>query len=151
MHTEPVRQKRRRTRSVIVIVVVIALAIVAAMALFAWLRRPEGPSIVGVWRDTWRVTHTGGDTYTGVGLSDAIEPDSGCPYHAGETEWRITGKAPRYGGQERWVKGSNGRNCEYVWSDATFTLLDDGRTLEVCSGDPFFRTEPVCRKLPRTG
>ncbi len=146
----PVRPKGRRARVVLAVVIVIVLAVLAAVALLVWLRRPEGPSIVGVWRDTWKVETTGNDTYTGIGLSDAIEPDSGCPYRAGETEWRITGKAPQYEGEERWVKGSGGRNCEYAWSEATFTLLDGGMTVEVCSADPWNRTGRQCRKLPRS-
>jgi hypothetical protein len=148
---ELTRRKRRRTWVVLAVVVVIVLLILAVVALFAWVREPEGPSIVGVWRDTWRVETTGNDSFTGIGLSDAIEPDSGCPYRAGETEWRITGRSPRYDGEERWVKGSRGQNCEYAWSEATFTLLDGGKTLEVCSADPWNRTERLCRKLPRTG
>ena len=140
----------RRAWVVLAVVVVAAFAGLATCAVLNRERTPEGPSIVGVWRDTWRVERTGDDAYTAVGLGDAIEPDSGCPYRAGDTEWRITGKAPQYEGEERWVKGSSGRNCEYAWSKATFTLLDEGNTVEVCSADPWNRTERLCRKLPRT-
>jgi len=148
---EPVRPKRRWAWAILAVVLVAALGGLATCALLAREPAPERPSIVGEWRGTWRVERTGDDTYTGIGLSDAIEPDSGCPYRAGETEWRVTGKAPQYGGEERWVRGAGGQNCEYTWSKATFTLLDEGNTVEVCSTDPWNRGERLCRKLPRTG
>ena len=151
MQPEPVRPKRRWAWAILAIELVAALGGLATCVLLAREPAPEPPSIVGEWRGTWRVERTGDDTYTGIGLSDAIEPDSGCPYSAGETEWRITGKAPQYEGEERWVKGAGGQNCEYAWSKATFTLLDEGRTVEVCSTDPWNRSGRLCRKLPRTG
>lgn len=133
---------------VAVLIVIAALAGVIAYLL----TRPgsDEPSIVGTWRDTWQVSESGRGTYTGIGLSDAVEPDSGCLYRAGETEWRMTGTAPRYEGEERWVKGSNGQNCEFAWAKATFTLLDNGQTVEVCSTSPWNPSESPCRKLPRT-
>lgn len=127
-----------------------AAAVAGAVLLWPSPPEPAGPSIVGVWRDTWQVERTGDQAYTGIGLTDAIEPDSGCPYRVGETEWQITGVAPHYAGEERWVKGSNGQNCEYAWASATFTLLDDGQTIEVCSTDPFRPGPQLCRRLPRT-
>lgn len=140
----------RRTIVLLAVVLGALLAVAATCALMSGEDEPEGPTIVGTWRDTWQVERTGDQAYTGIGLTDAIEPDSGCPYRAGETEWRITGSAPRYEGEERWVKGSNGQNCEYTFAEATFTLLEDGQVVEVCSTDPFQPAPELCRKLPRT-
>lgn len=109
----------------------------------------SSPSIGGVWDGTLRVERTGADAYTGVGIGDTTDPDTGCVFRSGETEWRIKGDGPHYQGEVRWASGSGGEDCEFRWGKGTFALREDGETMEVCSRNPW-DTNSQCDTWTRT-
>jgi hypothetical protein len=63
---------------------------------------------------------------------------------------QITGRGNHYTGNELWVQGSNGQNCQFKWEPTTFDLIDPA-TLRECTTDPALANEPeVCVTFSRT-
>jgi hypothetical protein len=95
------------------------------------------PDLSGRWGGYLDFQDLGGGYYEGTRYgSDWVEPNSGCTYPMGSAEVHLSGQRPTYTGEIRWIYGSNGQNCAFEWGAATFTLSEDGDTLEVRSEDP---------------
>ncbi|MGR6918142.1 AAA family ATPase [[Actinomadura] parvosata] len=95
------------------------------------------PDLSGRWGGYLNFRDVGGGSYEGTRHGpDWVEPNSGCTYPSGGPEVHLSGQAPTYQGEIRWIYGTNGENCDFEWGAATFTLGADGDTLAVRSEDP---------------
>ncbi|AQZ61728.1 unnamed protein product [[Actinomadura] parvosata subsp. kistnae] len=95
------------------------------------------PDLSGRWGGYLDFRDVGGGSYEGTRHGpDWVEPNSGCTYPSGGPEVHLSGQAPTYQGEIRWIYGTNGENCDFEWGAATFTLGADGNTLTVRSEDP---------------
>ncbi|NJP88854.1 hypothetical protein HCN51_05180 [Nonomuraea sp. FMUSA5-5] len=95
------------------------------------------PDLSGRWGGYLDLRDVGGGSYEGTRHGpDWVEPNSGCTYPSGGVEVHLSGQAPTYQGEVRWIYGTNGENCDFEWGAATFTLGADGNTLTVRSEDP---------------
>ncbi|MFI9576844.1 hypothetical protein ACIG5D_35895 [Microbispora rosea] len=87
--------------------------------------------------------------WEGYWVTEVVEPNSGCVFHAGELTLRILGSHPNYVSTVRWIHGQNGQNCVSKWADATVTVRAGGDRIDMVSTDPFNNTISTPRFLTR--
>jgi uncharacterized RDD family membrane protein YckC len=114
----------------------VATGTAVAVAATTYLAAP----IVGNWGGT-RITRVGLQSYQETETADFVGPRNGCLFPKGQEISRISGHGQHYTGQELWSRGSNGQDCRYYWTPATFDLIGTN-TLKTCTTDPTLRDDP---------